>query len=371
MITQRFIGQGRNSLDSTIGGLVELASAPGLSSLIAGFAYVTNSGVKVLKNAISEPNVSGRWSEIDVRFIVGIDWFRSDPSALAALEEIGVEVRVHDGKAVVQRAAAIPVLPFHPKMAVGIGRDVAGMLVGSGNLSRNGLGQGVEAGSISLVSKPTSSAERIMMRSVESASAWLNSLWLDATPLREILSDYRAAYAAADIDILVTDDIATRNPSPGLSGLSLRIFSSLLHSEVFWVETRKLSTNLGPQSPGNQVDLSAMMRIFFGFPSDQLSPNTNIGSVTLVKSTDPDLESVVSLRFSDNSMDVLGLPRPGGEWWSSYDHSFLKFTRVRRDGEVAFEFAVLPHDGGNEWVRRSERNGTLFAMRSGRRWGTF
>lgn len=182
MITQRFIGQGRNSLDSTIGGLVELASAPGLSSLIAGFAYVTNSGVKVLKNAISEPNVSGRWSEIDVRFIVGIDWFRSDPSALAALEEIGVEVRVHDGKAVVQRAAAIPVLPFHPKMTVGIGRDVAGMLVGSGNLSRNGLGQGVEAGSISLVSKPTSSAERIMMRSVESASAWLNSLWLDATP---------------------------------------------------------------------------------------------------------------------------------------------------------------------------------------------
>src|SRR5207245_1904921 len=86
------------------------------------------------------------------RWLVGIDWCRSDPSALTRLSALpNSDVRIPDGHILIRRVGCTPDRPYHLKLFMLRGRLSGAIICGSGNLSANGLTGGCECGSVFLV----------------------------------------------------------------------------------------------------------------------------------------------------------------------------------------------------------------------------
>ena len=112
--------------------------------------------------------------------------------------------------------------------------------------------------------------------------------------------------------------------------------------------------------------LQRMTRVFFGFPAEDVPKDSYIGSVRI--RFDGHVRDDCSLRFSNNSMDVLTLPIPGTEGPPAYDGETLLF---RTDAMNSFTLAVGNSAQKRAWERQSERIGASFKMSSGRKWGLF
>ncbi len=302
----------------------------------------------------------GNWRRVRKRWLVGIDYCRSDPQALAHLHSLPrSEVRVHDGLFVARRSGCPPRVSFHPKLYLFRGRNGIGTVVGSGNLSQTGLRIGIEA---------AASIHCVSPRPMAPVTAWYKRLWAAATPLQEIENAYAREYAAFENRLRPTpvdDDVipAGAGTHGQLAAAQLR---QLRVCEYLWIEAGNLHLNRGPERPGNQLMLKRNTRVYFGFQASELEPDTAIGSVAIrydvIERTD------CSLRFSNNSMDVLTLPIPGDGGPDKYDREVLLFRRigVRRFG------LSLAHAGDvRYWKRESRRIDGIFQMTSGRRWGVF
>jgi hypothetical protein len=145
----------------------------------AAVAYASFSGVRILEKRI-EAGLGPSWRRIDKRWLVGIDWCRSDPPALAHLEEIArSRVRVPAGSALVKRSGCIPREPFHPKLFIFSGAQASAIICGSGNLSANGLTGGCECGSVFRFKS------RVHPQLV-SLQKWFNLAWRSADTFKEI-----------------------------------------------------------------------------------------------------------------------------------------------------------------------------------------
>src|SRR4051812_6810233 len=88
--------------------------------LFAAVAYVRDGGVTAVDDLFSAHDRAW-WAGISKRWLVAIDWCRSDPSALESLagRDGGLRnsrLKVHDGAAVVLRRGCVPRRPFHPKL---------------------------------------------------------------------------------------------------------------------------------------------------------------------------------------------------------------------------------------------------------------
>ena len=84
-------------------------------SIDAAVAYATVGGVAVLTNLFSDL-LGDSWPRMKKRWLIGIDWCRSDPPALRMLAELKrSDVRVPDGANLVGRPACAPTVTFHPK----------------------------------------------------------------------------------------------------------------------------------------------------------------------------------------------------------------------------------------------------------------
>jgi hypothetical protein len=112
--------------------------------------------------------------------------------------------------------------------------------------------------------------------------------------------------------------------------------------------------------------LSPMTRVFFGFPAEDLDRDTFIGHVAIEYGGR--LRGDCSLRFSNNSMDVLGLPVPGTEGPPKYDQETLMFER-RADN--TFELTLGNASQVRQWQQKSAAIDADYRMSSGRRWGVF
>jgi hypothetical protein len=118
------------------------------TDFVAAVAYASFSGVRVLEKRIVT-HIGSSWCQINKRWLVGIDWCRSDPSALTRLASMPrSNVRVPNGRAVVKTTRCTPREPFHPKLFIFVGPKASAIICGSGNLSANGLTGGCECGSI-------------------------------------------------------------------------------------------------------------------------------------------------------------------------------------------------------------------------------
>ena len=319
-------------------------------------AYATQSGVAELCNAMGD--VEG-WGSAGKRWLVGIDHCRSDPVALMGLQRLGEsEVRIHDGQYVVGRLGCVPRASFHPKLYIFHGRVGVEAVVGSGNLSCTGLTRGVEAGVLV-------GCERAELDSV---LEWFNGLWAASTPLDEVVERYTAACDATEnrrAPAPVEEDEVPENATGGrhLSAVQLRKLRVCRH---LWIHAGRLHKNRGPGRPGNQLMMKRNSRVFFGFPAADLDPDTLVGRAAITYGG-RELDDC-SLRFSNNSMDVLTLPVPGDGGPPAYDEQVLCF---RRTGVRCFELSVGSTGDGEKWRRRSERVSSAFRMTSGRAWGVY
>lgn len=319
----------------------------------AAVAYATYRGVAELCSVLDPVPA---WSTARKQWLVGIDFCRSDPGALSHLANLPKsEVRIHDGREVVRRKKCVPRTSFHPKLYIFAGGR-KGSVVGSGNLSLTGLRRGVEAGA------------ELGERDTDLLQKWHRSMWREATQYGEIENAYRRRYGRPENlrSPVPTDEDATPASATRPGALSPEDLLKLRACGNLWIDAGKLHENLGKGRPGNQLMLKRNTRVFFGFEARDLARDTAVGTVAMTyRGT---VSEDRSLRYSNNSMDVLALPLPGDGGPDAYDGEVLRF---RRSGPWQFVLTVGSRTEVREWRRRSREIEGEFAMKGGRSWGVF
>ena len=115
--------------------------------------------------------------------------------------------------------------------------------------------------------------------------------------------------------------------------------------------------------------MSPMTRVFFGFPAENLSRDTLIGRIAI--EFDGYVRADCSLRYSNNSMEVLTLPIPVSQGPPAYDQETLLFERVVDNSGTRFLLSIgAPGEIAN-WIADSSSIASLHSMRGGRQWGVF
>jgi hypothetical protein len=335
-------------------------------------AYATVSGVKELTRKCKGV-AGGEWESMEKRWLVGIDYCRTEPIAIEMLaNERNSTVKVHDGTAVVRRLKCTPLLPFHPKAFLFRSDTATAIVSGSGNLSRNGLTKGHEVGSVLVVRDPLNHQERAAHDVCLGVRTWFEQLWTPATAASRVLPTYSSIFESVDHlrSPVPTDDdagdtewLSTGSHRGALTVEQLRQLRACKH---LWIEAGTLTKNRGPRRPGNQLMLSRMTRVFFGFTSTDVERDTTIGSVSICFGSHR--RDDCSLRFSNNAMDVLGLPIPGEGGPVKYDDEYLHFERMS-DG--AFNLTLGTASQHRKWGQASSAIEGSHAMRSGRAWGVY
>lgn len=329
-------------------------------------AYATLRGTFIIRDAV-ESECS--WEELDKRWVLGIDWCRSEPTALEYIASLpNSQARIFDGQDVVSEPGCVPSVPFHPKVFILRSGEATAVICGSANLSYNGQSQGHEVGSL-LASK--NSVEGCADSPLNVVVNWFEHTWDQSEPVADVLPSYRSRYEASEIlqsPIPTDDDIAPWSGARhgALTEIQLRQLRVCRH---FWVQAGKLHANLGLNRPGNQLMLSRLTRVFFGFPAIERPIDTFIGHVRIEFHGNE--RSDCSLRYSNNSMDVLSLPIPGTEGPPRYDDATLLFEQVVDAKGVKYFLQVGSAAEKQLWKRESQKVSGDFKMKSGRQWGVF
>src|SRR4051794_39258093 len=95
-------------------------------------AYATSTGVDALERCFGETTVrAAAWQRLEKRWLVGSDWFRTEPEALDRLSSLpNSQVHIFDGDAVVARPGSCPRIPCHPKTFIFAGPSVTAVVHG-------------------------------------------------------------------------------------------------------------------------------------------------------------------------------------------------------------------------------------------------
>lgn len=327
------------------------------TAMIAAVAYVTHSGIAEL---IDRLDLLDGWDQVSKRWLVGIDFCRSDPIALRGLDGLPrSNVRIYDGHFVVGREHCIPRVSFHPKLYAFHNRNIKSVVAGSGNLSRTGLLIGVEAGL---------SACNLPIKDSRYLQSWFNSQWRVATPFADVVVEYENRFQALENRLRpapMEDDAApvSAGNRGQLTPMQLRKLNVCRH---LWIQAGNLHFNRGPDRPGNQLMLKRNTRVFFGFPARDLPPDTALGNIAIEYAGN--IREICSLRFSNNSMDVLTLPVPEVEGPDSYNQETICFEQT---GVRQFQLILGTPRDVSRWKRQSKQVNAYFRMSSGREWGVF
>lgn len=302
------------------------------------FAYVTDSGVAQVERELGTVIRNGRLC----RWVFGIDYGRSQPTALRRVAELASnEVRVFDGAYVVNADVFTPRSIYHLKTAVTLASDGTPkkQFVGSGNLSASGLTSGIEAGCVI-------DFEYVEDENLVSIRDTLQEIWDNSSPLGTIIDAYEQRYSQIFTPV-------PREPSVNTSSVR----------ELFWIDVGYVTQNRGYSRPGNQFDLPRGSHKFLGLP-EQLAPDLNslLGELKILTPTGEVIAR--NLRFGNNSMEKLTLPIPEDHGFGSYDGKILTFEK--RDDTVELS-CYEPED----FIRSFGRQITwVNEMQSGRRYGT-
>jgi len=305
----------------------------------AAFAYVTDSGVAQVATQLYTALGPSR----ECRWVFGMDYGRSHPTALRRLRTIGKStIRIHDGEYVAQTKAFIPRTSFHMKTALTFEKsgDPCKQIVGSGNLSASGLLSGIEAGCVIDYSK-------VNREDADACIGRLEEIWETSTPLELVIDDYEKRY-----EEIIQPKICV----PKSKALSVG-------TELFWIDVGYVTKNRGADRPGNQFDLPRGAHVYLGV-KEAKNPelNTVLGDLNIRTLTG----TVVGrrLRYGNNAMEKLSLPIPELNGYECYDGKILTFQV--REGEVLLD--ALEHD--DFFQIYGKRISSCSEMQSGRRYGT-
>jgi len=332
--------------------------------LCVAVAYATTGGVRILEKTLTRA-LPSRWEGIRKQWLVGVDWCRSDPPALARLLHLpNSAVRIPNGQALVTERDCLPAETYHPKLFIFSGDQRVAVICGSGNLSANGLTRGCECGSAQVYSTARSTGIR---NGPSTLTNWFRSAWRVADAYGHLRLPYETLCrrkAKRQALLPTEDDIPPPKPDgtagKGLSEHQIRQLRTLDH---LWIEAGALGANLGRGIPGNQLDMKRFTRAFFRAPVENIAPNTNIDRITLV--WDGVQHTERTLKFGDNKMDKLNVPPVGSRDDLFYRGKTLLFTR-QPDGTFVFD---VGDDAQKErWKARSRE----VVYRVGRReWGLY
>lgn len=350
---------------TTLDALQALLQTGGVERLDVAVAYVTASGafdfLKRMSGTLGE-----EWAAVPKRWITSFDYCRTEPVALDGLLAVpNSSVRIHNATFCLEHDGA-PNVPFHPKAFLIRTGDHDYALAGSGNMSRSGLSRGVEAGLVVGVNRALPAEPSATV--VQAMNDWFSATWATATPLSPaLLARYYELFEQKGnlkAPAPTEDDVAS--PDTGRLGLSTKDLQRLRMCRHLWIDAGNISKNRGPNLPGNQLMMKRLSRVFFGFSSIAVPENTHVGDVEI--GFNGGQGALFSLTYSDNKMDKLVLPIPGGGGPLTYDNQHLLF---RRTSPGVFELALGTKALKAQWVKRSTAIGAAFRMRGGREWGVY
>jgi len=336
---------------------------PAFTRLDVAVAYVTTSGIKTLRDSDG-----AQLDRLDRRWLSSFDWCRSQPVALAALNQPAASsVRIHDGAFVVGRQGCAPRLPFHPKGFLFSGDEARLLISGSGNLSDNGINRGVELDTVLEVRSPTSPIETALWDELGELQVWFDGQWATADPYQDDLqSRYEAAYAVAPkVPAPTDDDVAPATTPRGFTPTQL---AGARRATKFWIEAGNLTPNLGPGVPGSQLMMRAMTRVFFGVSASAVPKMTPLGSVDIRYAGT--IYPNEHLEYAHNGMDRLNLPLPGPGGPPGYDQQTLVFRKVPYEGRIIYELTFATAPAQKAALRKASAAVDLdLVMPGGRRFG--
>lgn len=326
-------------------------------TLRSAVAYITTSGVQELQHALQASALKKSW-------LTSFDWCRSDPAALDALQQQGKSsVKVHDGTRVVSRAGCTPTTPFHPKAFLFTGPDHALHILGSANMSRNGLRQGVEVDAAIEVAGRGPRTNTAWLQ-IDSARNWFDAEWSKADRFSRLAPGYqtqcdRRPRASAVLEFGDTSSFVRR-------GFTAEQLAQMARAQTMWIEAGNLTARTSA-TPGHQLMMRPLTRVFFGFPPLSVPRMTPLGSVPIV--FDGLLHADRPLEFAHNSMDRLNLPTSAAGGTARYDGTNLKFTKIALGGQVAFDLTIIGKRELNSLKAASRRLDLSFKMPGGRTFG--
>ena len=355
---------------STINGIAELARFTALTRWDAAVAYASRAGCERL-DALLAGEVP-TWNGARKRWLVSMDFGRTDPEALRFLAGLGrSEVRVPDGRYVAASPGFAPRSVFHPKVYICRGRsdEGFGLIVGSGNLTISGLAVGTECATLSAWRGRLDASERAVLDDARSALDWFDALWEAADPLADVLDEYEATWRRHPT-LLAEDETppARRYLDTEPTVVARDLAANYAAARALWVEAGTLSRNRGEDEAGNQLDLKRGARVFFGFPARDVAKNTVFGQV-LIECAGFDAQEC-SVRFGNNYMDKVNLPVPGKDGPDSYDDYVLIFERAQtRAGGLPLFRLTVTDEAGVANRRAHARAELAVPLRSGRGMG--
>ena len=335
------------------------------TSLQVAVAYATIGGVRVLTQILEE-HLQSSWTSMNKSWLVGIDWCRSDPSALTQLANLpNSQLRVPAGAQLVRNPGCNPTQTFHPKLFLLTGPETASLISGSGNLSANGMLRGCECGSLFIYRNERQETERFPGREITRVQQWFDDAWLIATNYGDISESYQKACIkrARGQVLMPTDDDAVIVQPRGLNAIQLQQLRTFDH---LWIEPGDLGSNLGKGRPGNQLDMKRFTRVFFGATAEDLQPETPIADLTL--NWKGVSHPARTLKYGDNTMDKLNIPSAGDRGEMFYRGTTLLFTR---SAPSLFEFTVGKATEKARWRRLSVQRGVIMPAIGRREWGVF
>lgn len=351
------------AMGSVAHGLHSALFDPAFTRLDVAVAYVTTSGVKTLRD-----EDGAQLDRLDRRWLSSFDWCRSQPVALAALNQGATSsVRIHDGAYVVEKQGCVPRRPYHPKGFLFSGNEARLLISGSGNLSNNGITRGVELETLLEVRSPASPSEMALWNELGKLLEWFDEQWDTAIPyLGDLKSRYEAEYAATSKTPAPTDDDWFSAATP--RGFTPTQLAGARRAAVFWIEAGNLSHNLGAGNPGSQLMMRAMTRVFFGIAARAVPKMTPLGSVDI--RYDGTIHPNEPLEYAHNGMDRLNLPHPGSSGPPAYDQQTLVFRKVPYEGRVIYDLTFATTKAQKAALHKASAAYDLdLVMPGGRRFG--
>jgi hypothetical protein len=368
--------QGTGREGAVMAAIAAGAATADYDRLRAAYAYASAGGAVFFVHTLRDA-VEG-WDAARKSWLISLDWGHTEPEALEYLASLPLsEVRVPNAAQVIA-SGLTPRTCFHPKTLLLDQRarpnsPPATLAIGSANLTVSGLRVADEHVSVATwTAGRLTAAGQAELFAMRSEAAHLDATWRRASRLTtRLVSEYRTTRNRVRPRRRTTFEGRAEDASTRVRELEDRWHfeyqrvAELLAAQSLWVEIDYVVANRGAGVAGNQIDLAAGTRAFFGLDPSRLPRNTPLGSVRLRYGAH---SAIRNLRFGNNQMDKLDLPIPGVDGPRTYEKTVLLF---RRNDDGSFDMRLGTPRLLARWKSASDARGTRFRMNSGREWGAF
>jgi hypothetical protein len=344
--------------------ITRAASSGRYNKLIVLVAYATRLGCDTLIAALKE--TCKNWVSMDKQWIISLDFGHTQPEALEILAQLPKSSVFIPNANLVLNSKLKPPIRFHPKLYYfqsSSDPNKVAIVSGSCNLTKGGLYSNTEQATITVLHPVRAALTPESIAHLQATQATIENVCLAADPLtKKILDKYRLLWRPSflpPVEKLPSSTFIAPNPS-----IDRNKALALSSATNFWVRvTKKVVQNLGPDRPGNQIDMQCGSRVFFGFNVANVPLNTVLGSVTV---RFENVDSLQHLRFGNNGMDKITLPP------LMAPRTYAKRTLLfHRSPKGYFDLKIGTSQSATEWRQLSVLQNTLYRMKGGREFGVF